>query len=54
MVGKVAPKPDWCAGLPGQFSLYFNVYLFLIERQSESRGKAERGEDTESKVGFRL
>ena len=35
---------------------YFNVYLFLREkeRQSVSRGGAEREGDTESKAGSRL
>ena len=41
------------------FSLYFlfnffNVYLFLRERQSTSRGGAEREGDTESKAWSRL
>ena len=35
---------------------FFNVYLFLRERegQSMSRGGAEREEDAESKAGSRL
>ena len=32
----------------------FNVYLFLRERQSMSRGGAEREGVTESEVGSRL
>ena len=32
----------------------FYVYLFLRERQSGSRGGAEREGDTEIKAGFRL
>ena len=37
-------------------SLFFNVYLFLKERQTEhkQRGGAETEEDTESKAGSRL
>ena len=33
---------------------YFNVYLFLRERQGTSRGGAEREGDTESEAGFGL
>ena len=38
------------------FFFFFNVYLLLRdrERQSMSRGGAERGGDTESKTGTRL
>ena len=36
------------------FNLIFNVYLFLRERQSVSRGWAEREGDTESEAGSRL
>ena len=34
--------------------VFFNVYLFLTERQSISGGGAEREGDTESKAGSRL
>ena len=34
--------------------LFFNVYLFLRERQSTSRGGAEREGDTESEAGSSL
>ena len=34
--------------------IFFNVYLFLRERQSSSRGGAEREGDTESGAGSRL
>ena len=34
--------------------IFFNVCLFLRERQSVSRGGAEREEDTESEAGSRL
>ena len=34
--------------------VFFNVYLFLRERQSTSRGGAEREGDTESEAGSRL
>ena len=44
--------------LPGFYLKYFNVYLFLIEkereRQSMSGGGAEREGDTESQAGSRL
>ena len=46
--------------LPFIFFHFFNVYLFLTERetqrerQSMSVGGAERGGDTESKAGSRL
>ena len=33
---------------------FLNAYLFLRERQSESRGGAEREGDTESEAGSRL
>ena len=33
---------------------FFNVYLFLRERQSASGGGAERERDTESEAGSRL
>ena len=36
------------------FLNFFNVYLFLSERQSMSGGGAERKGDTESKAGSRL
>ena len=35
-------------------SYFFNVYLFLRQRQSVSRGGAERGGDTEYETGSRL
>ena len=35
-------------------NFFFNVYLFLRERQSVSRGGAEREGDTESEAGSRL
>ena len=34
--------------------IFFNVYLFLRERQSRSGGGAEREGDTESEAGYRL
>ena len=34
--------------------MFFNVYLFLRERQSTSGGRAERKEDTESEAGSSL
>ena len=34
--------------------LFFNVYLFLRERQSVSWGGAEREGDTESEAGSRI
>ena len=33
---------------------FFNVYLFLRQRQSVNRGGAEREGDTESETGSRL
>ena len=36
------------------FKKFFNVYLFLRERQSANMGGAEREGDTESKAGSRL
>ena len=36
------------------FGYFFNVYLFLKERQSVSGGGAEKEGDTESEAGFRL
>ena len=36
------------------FFNFFNVYLFLRQRQSVSRGGAEREGDTESEAGSRL
>ena len=38
-------------GSPGVF--FFNIYLFLRERQSVSRGGVEREADTESQAGSR-
>ena len=34
--------------------IFFNVYLFLRQRQSMNRGGAEREGDTESETGSRL
>ena len=39
---------------PIKKNFFFNVYLFLRERQSVSRGGAEREGDTESEAGPRL
>ena len=36
------------------FLIVFSLYLFLRERQSVSRGVAEREGDTESEAGSRL
>ena len=36
------------------FIHFFNVYLFLRERERESRGGADREGDTESETGSRL
>ena len=36
------------------FFNFFNVYLFLRQRQSMNRGGAEREGDTESETGPRL
>ena len=36
------------------FNLFFKIYLFLRQRQSTSRGGAEREGDTESEAGSRL
>ena len=36
------------------FWIFFNVYLFLRERDGVSRGGAEKEGDTESEAGFRL
>ena len=33
---------------------FFNVYVFLRQRQSVSRGEAQKEGDTESEAGFRL
>ena len=38
---------------PIKKKFFFNVYLFLRERQSVSRGEAEREGDTESEAGSR-
>ena len=46
--GTVGPKP-----MSFDFN-FLNVYLFLKERQSSSRGGAEREGDTESQAGSRL
>ena len=34
--------------------LFFNVLLFIFERENMSRGGAEKQGDTESEAGFRL
>ena len=42
------------AGIFFFFFNFFNVYLFLREREHTSRGGAEREGDTESEAGSRL
>ena len=45
---------EWGISIFLLFEQIFNVYLVLKERQSMSRGGAEREGDTESEAGSRL
>ena len=54
--GLAAGAAAICSPVPMELVIFFLVYLFLRdrERQSMSRGGAEREGDTESKAGSRL
>ena len=38
----------------GSIDIFFNIYLFLRQRESMNRGGLEKEGDTESETGFRL